>query len=110
MNKRYTFSELVDRIRAVYEYADARNIFEHVAIEIDITGEGHGALYLEVANRAICIEPYNYFDRDGRITIDSEAVIDILEGRLTGEKAFEEKRLCYEGDFRKLSLLKNITF
>lgn len=108
MKKSYSFIELVDKIRSVYENADARNIFEHVAIEIDITGEGHGALYLEVANRAVCIEPYNYFDRDGRITIDSDAVVEIVEGRLTGEKAFEEKRLCYEGDFRKLALLKNI--
>ena len=40
-----TYKDIVERVREVFEYADARNIFEHIAIQINVTGEGEGIMY-----------------------------------------------------------------
>ena len=36
-------------VRKTFENADARNVFEHVAIQINVVGEGEGIFYFEVA-------------------------------------------------------------
>ena len=57
MNNEEKYLEQVERFRNVYEYADSRNIFEHIAIQINVSGEGAGILYMEVADRAVTVEP-----------------------------------------------------
>ncbi len=47
--KPVTYEQIVQKVRKTFENADAREIFEHVAIEVDIVGEGAGAFYFEVA-------------------------------------------------------------
>ena len=59
-----TYEDLVYKVREVFENADARKILEHVAIQVNITGEGEGIFYVEIAERHICVEPYDYYDRD----------------------------------------------
>ena len=44
-----TYEELVLRVRDVYENADAREVFEHIAVQVNVEGEAAGAFYLEVA-------------------------------------------------------------
>ena len=48
-----TYEEIVEKVREDYEYADARAIFEHVAVQFNITGEGSGIFYIEVADRKV---------------------------------------------------------
>lgn len=103
-----TYEEIVYAIRSVYEDADARHIFEHIAVQIDIIGEGSGSLYIEVAERAVCVEPYDYHDRDGKIITDSYTVSDILSHKLSFKAALEQKRVKYEGNWNKLETLMTI--
>lgn len=100
-----TYEVLVDKIRTIYEYADARNIFEHIAMQINIEGDGAGILYIEVANRAVCVEPYNYYDHDGLIRLNSHTVIELCEGRLTFKDGLESGLIKFEGNERKLKVL-----
>ena len=102
------YFDIVEKIRETYEYGDARHIYEHVAIQVNIVGEGSGALYIEIAGRGVCVEPYDYHDRDGLITIDGDTVFDICEGRITYEEAKESGRLHYEGNYDKLLVLKSV--
>ena len=103
-----TYEEIVDKVRGIYEDADARMIFEHVAIQINIVGEGSGILYLEVAHRQICVEPYDYYDRDGILECDATAVCDIFDNKLTVWEALDQGRIHYYGNWDKLNLLKKI--
>ena len=41
--KPITYEQIVKKVRKTFENADAREVFEHVAIEVDIVGEGAGA-------------------------------------------------------------------
>lgn len=105
-----TYKEIVDRVREVFEYADARNIFEHIAIQINITGEGAGIMYVEIAQRQVTVEPYDYYDRDGLITIDSRVLLDICDKKYTLRHAYKQGMLLYQGNERKfMACLNNIT-
>ena len=37
-----TYEEVVRIARDAYEDADARNIFEHIDVQVNVTGEGSG--------------------------------------------------------------------
>ena len=97
-----TYHEIVDKVSDVFEYADARNIFEHIAIQVNIVGEGAGVMYIEVAQRQISVEPYDYYDRDGRVTIDSSVIMDIVEKKYSVKDAFRRGLMTYQGNERKL--------
>ena len=44
-----TYDELVLKVREVFENANAKEIYEHVAVQIDVTGEAAGTFYIEIA-------------------------------------------------------------
>ena len=97
-----TYEYVVDKVRKTFEHADARQIFEHIAIEVDIVGEGAGAFYFEVAGRAICVEPYNYYDNDGRITAAADVLIALADKKMTLRKALDKGLVRFEGNEQKL--------
>lgn len=101
-----TYEEIVDKARAGYENADARTIFEHIAIQVNIDGEGKGAFYIEVAERSVCVEPYDYHDRDILITTTGPVFCDIAAGKLTLHDAIEKGLLRAEGNQEKLRLVE----
>lgn len=104
-----TYEEIVRRVREVYEYADAREIYEHIALQVNITGEGEGAFYIEVAGRAVCVEPYDYHDRDGLVIAPASTILAIAAGELTYDEALREGKLQIQGNmekFRKFAKIK----
>ena len=107
-----TYEEIVNIVRDNLENADAREIFEHIAFQFNITGEGSGAFYIEVAERSVCVEPYDYYDRDGLITGSAEAIINISAGKIGITESIEKGLIYYEGNpdklvaFRKIKLPK----
>lgn len=103
-----TYEELVVRVRELYENADAREVFEHIAIQIDLEGEITGAFYIEVANRHICVEPYTYYDRDILVKVNSQLLQDILDGRKKYKDAISEGLISVKGDLIKYQLLNKI--
>lgn len=100
-----TYEEIVKKVRTTFEHADARNVFEHIAFEIDVIGEGAGAMYFEIANRSCVIEPYNYYDNDGIITGDSAVIAMLAAKKIHLKEALEEGLVTFKGDQRKLNLV-----
>ena len=99
-----TYEQIVEMVRKVFENADARTVYEHVAIQVNVIGEGAGAFYFEVADRQCCIEPYDYYDRDGLMTADAKVLKDLCEGKISMRSCIESGKIRYEGDVRKLEL------
>ena len=104
-----TYEEIVDLVREVYENADARQIYDHIAIQVDIVGEGGGVFYIEVAERQICVEPYDYFDRDILITTDGETILGFIEGRVGSQEAVDSGRFRIAGDMKKFEQMRKVT-
>ncbi len=105
-----TYEEIVDIARSIFENADARMIFDHIAVQVNVHGEGSGVFYMEVADRNICIEPYDYYDRDGMVDTDGQTILDICNGVITLDEAMESGRFILYGNDEKLAKLREIKY
>lgn len=99
-----TYEDLVYTVRRTFENADARRVLEHVAIQVNVTGEGEGIFYVEIAERHICVEPYDYYDRDCLLIIPSPIVLELCEKKYSLRSAIEEGKIQFYGDKRKMYL------
>ena len=103
--KPITYEQVVKKVRKTFENADAREVFEHVAIEVDIIGEGAGAFYFEVAERACTVEPYNYYNHDGRIIATADVILKLASRKISMLEGWEKGLYQYEGNEVKFRLL-----
>lgn len=103
--KPVTYEQIVKKVRKTFENADAREVFEHVAIEVDIVGEGAGAFYFEVAERACTVEPYNYYNHDGRIIATADVILKLAARKVTMIEAWQSGMFKYEGNELKFRML-----
>lgn len=104
-----TYEEMVKKIKTAYAKADASAIGEHIAIQFNVTGEGEGALYLEVSDGKIDIQPYEYYDRDAIVVTGAKTLVDIATGKISVMDAYNEGSLTVDGNVEKASLLSQIT-
>lgn len=105
-----TYDEIVDKVRTAYENADARDIFEHIAVQVNIIGEGEGTFYLEVADRHITVEPYEYYDRDALLIMSADTIFAIADGKTTFHDAYHSGALQCYGNMDKMRKLQKIVF
>lgn len=103
-----TYHELVDHLKQTYEKADAGMVKDHVAIQFNVTGEAHGAFYLEIADGKVKIEPYEYYDRDVLVTCSESDLLDILAGKMDFVEAFNDGKIQAEGNLIKALDLKGV--
>ncbi len=103
-----TYEEVVAKVREAVKGLDLTGAPEHAAFQFNITGEGEGAFYVEVADGKINVEPYEYFDRDVLVYTSAADLVDILEGKNDIVNANLSGKITAEGDLRKAEFLKNI--
>ena len=103
-----TYEEVVKKVKTAAKKADASSINEHVAFQFNITGEGSGAFYLEIADGKINVEPYEYYDRNALITSSADNIIKIMNGKMDPVVAFTLGKIKVEGDLGKALILKEI--
>jgi hypothetical protein len=107
--KAMTYHELVEKVRtALVVKADASKIEDHIAVQVNVTGEAEGAFYIEIKDGALCVEPYTYNDRDFQLTGDGADVLAVAQGKKSLEAAVGEGILAHEGDWDKTLVLSNI--
>lgn len=99
-----TYEDIVYMVRKTFENADARRVLEHVAIQVNVTGEGEGIFYVEIAERHICVEPYDYYDRDCLLIAPSAVIKELCEKKYTLRSAIEKGLVQFFGDERKMNL------
>ena len=100
-----TYEELVKKLKSNFEGMDAGKIKEHVAIQFNVAGEAEGALYMEIRDGKVMIEPYEYYDRDILVFVETDALLSIADGELTIYDAFKEGKFYAEGNQAKAELL-----
>ena len=104
-----TYEELVAKLQTEYGKYDASPVKEHLAIQFNVRGEADGALYLEIADGKIHIEPYEYYDRNAILTINATNFIKLINGKLDPVIAFTTGKLKVDGDINAaLELVKFI--
>ena len=103
-----TYEEIFARSKKLILKNDASGIEGHLAVEVDITGEGSGAFYIELNDGKIAVEPYEYYDRDCKLIISGEDFLSICDGSLDAVKAFTNGKLKIDGDIDKALQLSEI--
>ncbi len=93
-----TYEEIFEKSKELILANNAEDIKEHMAIEVDITGEGEGAFYIELRDGKLYVEPYEYYDRDCKLKVSGENFLSICDGSLDAVKAFTCGKLKIEGD------------
>ena len=99
-----TYSSIVKEAKKAMKAIDAKKITEHVAVEIDIVGEGEGAFYIELDPSGIKVEPYEYYDRDFLIKGEAAIILDVLKGNKTVDQVKDV--VFWEGNMAKAPALK----
>ncbi|MGN1480404.1 SCP2 sterol-binding domain-containing protein [Porcipelethomonas sp.] len=96
-----TFHEIVDKVKKEFGSADVSNYEDHLAIQINVTGEGSGIFYVEINDGKLAVEPYSYDDNNAVFTASGDDIIDILSGNLSEQEAYESGKLLISGDMAK---------
>ena len=82
-----TYEKIVEKVKKALAKVDASGVKGHLAVQVDVYGEGEGAFYIEVKDGTVDVQPYEYFDHDLRIRCTGEEIIAIAEGK---KKVIEE--------------------
>jgi putative sterol carrier protein len=105
------YEEIVAYTKKKIADVDASNFKGHLAVQVNITGEGEGAFYVELNDGKAEVEPYEYFDRDAVLITTAEVFIAIVDGKKDAVAAYLAGELKVEGNVEKAkefgSLVKN---
>ncbi len=82
-----TYEKIVEKVKKALAKVDASGVKGHLAVQVDVYGEGEGAFYIEVKDGKVDVQPYEYFDHDLRIRCTGEEIVAIAEGK---KKILEE--------------------
>ncbi len=103
-----TYEEMFSEIKAKFAGADVSDYKGHLAVEFNVTGDGSGIFYAEIKDGKLFIEPYNYYDRDVRLTADFDVFAKVLSGETSPVAAYTTGKLKVDGSIEKALELTKI--
>ncbi len=103
-----TYIEIFNRVKEELAKYDVSQYKNHLAIQVNITGEGEGAFYVELNDGKINFQPYEYYDRDILITANSGDLLAIINGTLDPVFAFSIGKVKLSGDIGRVLELKRV--
>lgn len=103
-----TYEELVEKVNKAYDNADATGINEHVAVQFNVYGEGEGAFYVEVFEGKVAVAPFEYYDHDAVVIAPANAVVDMVEGKVSVADTYALEQVQVVGNYGKAALLGEI--
>ncbi|MEE1056624.1 MAG: SCP2 sterol-binding domain-containing protein [Acutalibacteraceae bacterium] len=95
------FWDVFEEVKRTFMSADISDYQGHLALQVNITGEGEGKFYAEIDNGTLSVEPYEYFDRDVMFTVNSHDFLKIIHGKMDPVFAFTVGKLKIDGDLGK---------
>ena len=94
-----TYEQIVEKVKKALKKVDASGVKGHLAVQVDVYGEGEGAFYIEVKDGKVDVQPYEYFDHDLRIRCTAGEIISIVEGK---------KKIIEEVATQNIEALRNV--
>lgn len=102
-----TFEQAFLKIKEKFENADASST-DNFAIQITFSDEDcGGTFYAEVKDGKLAVEPYDYRDSDTVLDITKSALLAVLSGRSSIDKAVANGEAVVQGDISKITDWKN---
>lgn len=93
------YEQIVAKVRTKFANADASKIDGVVALQINLEGKNvQGVFYVEVKDHNVNVEPYDYFDHNAVITVNTTNLMKLLDGKLDPIVAYSSGKVCVDGD------------
>lgn len=102
------YEEIFQTAKTEFLKRDVTNFKQHLAVQIDIIGEGEGAFYVELKEGTLSVEPYEYYDHHVKLIATAEDFLKITDGSLNAVAAYTSGKLKIEGDLGKALELQQI--
>ena len=96
-----TYEEIFAKSKERLLKAKTKDVKDFIAVQFNITGEGHGSFYAIIFDGKIDVQPYDYKDNDISVNVSGEELIAALENK-TAEK------LGFYGNDKKIAVLKPV--
>ncbi len=96
-----TYEEIVKSAKEALLKKDVSGMAGHLAVQVDVTGEGEGAFYIELKDGELFVEPYDYNDRDCRLIATADTLTKLMTGKLDAVLAYTTGKLKVEGSIEK---------
>lgn len=95
------YEEIVAKAKDIMAEKDLTGHSGHLAVQINITGEGEGIFYIEISDGKAYVEPYDYKDNDCVLISSADDLLKIVSGALDPVLAFTTGRLKVDGSIDK---------
>lgn len=92
-----TFFEMFDAAKAGFANADVSGLNGHVAIQIEVTEDGCGIFYAEVADGVLNVQPYDYRDNTAAVTLPLNTLFALLRRELVLTQAVAQEKAFVTG-------------
>lgn len=103
-----TFEEIFAKSKEKLLKSDVSDMGYHLAVQINIEGEGSGAFYVELTDGKLNVEPYEYIDRDCKFIMTAKNFLKLADGKMDAIAAFTLGKLKIEGSLEKALEFKKI--
>lgn len=103
-----TYEKIVAMMQTYYVNADATKVNGHYAVQVNVIGEGEGAFYIEISDGKVNVQPYDYVDRDGCISVSAEILTVITKGETCYCEAAKASQITITGDEQTAAVLDSI--
>lgn len=103
-----TYEEIVAYTKKKIADADVSGYQGHLAVQVNITGEGEGAFYVELNDKTAAVEPYEYFDRDAILIAPADVFKAIADGKKDAQEACQTGEAKVEGSLDKVKELGEV--
>ena len=103
-----TYEEIFEKSKELVLKSDVSNMEGHLAVQINIVGEGSGIFYIERSNGRLFIEPYEYHDHDCKFILKAKDFLKLADGEMDAVAAFLTGKLKIEGSIEKAMEFKKV--
>ena len=102
-----TFEQAFLKVKEKFEKADAKGLSDF-AVQVTFTDEDcGGTFYAEVKDGKLNVEPYDYYDNNAMLNISKSALLAVIAGRMSLDKAVANGDAYVQGDASKITDWKN---
>ncbi len=103
-----TYEQIVAMMQTYYKDADASKVEGHYAVQCNVTGEGEGAFYIELADGKVNVQPFDYVDRNAAVNAAADTFKAVTEGKASYTDAVNDSRITIEGDANAAAVLDSV--
>ena len=96
-----TYEEIFAKSKERLLKAKTKDVKDFIAVQFNITGEGHGSFYAIIFDGKMDVQPYDYKDNDISVNVPGDELVSALENK-TAEK------LGFYGNDKKIAVLKPV--